>query len=152
MAADSLFPKDFFWLSIHYFTSASCVDEQVGILGNGCTLGPQSYPAFPRPNLLAASPGIHWRIRLAHGNADSDVCVQYALPDQDPEGAGSWFRIAHSLGRDKLTSASPFHGSGKAPLGGGALPVECHTEAISWADLSRRLRWFYNVPPGELID
>ena len=42
-----------------------------------------------RPNLRLVGPGIHGRTGLTRGNTDSDVCVQYALPDQGPEGAGS---------------------------------------------------------------
>ena len=79
----------FVFLSINSFISASCVEERVGIVGNGYTLRPQSYPSSLRPNLRLAGPGMHGRIELARGNTDSDVCVQYALPDQGPEGASS---------------------------------------------------------------
>ena len=114
------------------FTSASCVEERVGIVGNGYILRPHSYPSSLRPDLRLSGPRIHGRTRLARGNTDSDVCVQYALPDQGPKGAGSWSRMAPYLGRAKLTSASPPHGSGETPPGGGALSVGSHMGTISW--------------------
>ena len=67
--------------SINFFTSALCVEERVGIVGNGCTLGPKSYPSSLRPNLRLAGPGIHGQTGLARSNTGSDTCVQYALPD-----------------------------------------------------------------------
>ena len=56
-----------FRICIHksFFTSASCVEERVGIVGNGCTLGPKSYPSSLRPNLRLAGPGIHGQTGLA---------------------------------------------------------------------------------------
>ena len=59
--------------------------------------------------------------------------------------------MAHHLGRAMLTSASPPHGSGKTPFGGGALSVGCHTGTISWTDLRRRLRRFHILLPGDFI-
>ena len=41
------------------------------------------------PNLRLAGPGIHGRTGLARSNTGFDTCVQYALPDQGPEEAGS---------------------------------------------------------------
>ena len=93
-----------FFGSIICFTSASCVEERVGIVRNGCTLGPQSYCSSLRPNLRLAGPGIHRRTGLARGNTDFDVCVRNALPDQGLEGPGSWSRMAHHLGKAKLAS------------------------------------------------
>ena len=61
----------------------------VRLVKNGYTLEPQSYPSSRKPNLRLAGPGIHVRTGHAWGNTDSDVCVQYALPDQGPVGAGS---------------------------------------------------------------
>ena len=72
-----------------FFTSASCVEERVGVVRNGCILGLKSYPSSLRPNLRLAGPEKHGRTRLDQGNTNSDVCVQYALPDQGVEGAGS---------------------------------------------------------------
>ena len=74
------------------------------------------------------------------------TCVEYALPDQYPEGAGSWSRMAHHLGRAWLTEASPPRGPGKTPLGDEALPVGCHTETIVWTVLGHRLRRLYSAP------
>ena len=80
----------FYFLKIHKLcTSASCIEERVGIVENGCTLGPKSHPSSRRPNLRLACPGIHGQAGLARSNTVSDTCVQYALPDQGPEGAGS---------------------------------------------------------------
>ena len=93
-----------------FVTSASCVEERVGIVRNGCTLGPESYSSSLKPNLRLAGPGIHGRTWLARTNTSCDTCVQYALPDQGPVGAGSWSRMTHHLGRARLTSASPPRG------------------------------------------
>ena len=112
--------------SIQFFTSASHVEEHVGIVGNGCTLGPKSYSNSLRPNLCLAGPRIYRRTGLARNNTGSDTCAQYALPDQGPEGAGSWSRMTHHLGRARLTSASPPRGLEKPPLGDEALPMGCH--------------------------
>ena len=112
----------------------------------GYTFEPQSYPSSLRLNLRLASPGIHGRTGLAWGNTDSDVCVQYALPNQSLEGAGSWSRMAYHLGRAMLTSSSPPHGSEKTPFSGGALPVRCSTRTIRWTVLSHRLWTFRSVP------
>ena len=71
------------------FTSALCVEERVGIVGNGCALGPKSYPSSLRPYLCLAGPGIHRQTGLARSNTDSDTCVHYALRDQGPKKAGS---------------------------------------------------------------
>ena len=46
-------------------------------------------------NLRLAGSGIHGQTGLARSNTGSDTCVQYALPDQSPEGGGSWSRMAH---------------------------------------------------------
>ena len=73
--------------TLFIFNSASCVEERVGIVGNGYTLGPQSYPSSLRPNLRLDGPGIHGRTGLARDNTDCDVCVQYVLLDQGPEGS-----------------------------------------------------------------
>ena len=67
--------------SMNNFTSTSCKEERVGIVRNGCTLRPQSYPSFLRSNFRLAGPRIHGWTRLARGNTDSEVCVQYELPD-----------------------------------------------------------------------
>ena len=75
--------------SINSFTSESYVEERVGIVDNGCTLGPKSHPSSLRPSLRLAGPGIHGQTRVARSNTGSDTCVQYALPDRGPEGAGS---------------------------------------------------------------
>ena len=76
-AIHSTFPKTSLslLLSMKHFTSASCVEERVGIVGNGCTLGPKTYPSFLRPNLRLASPGIHGKTRLSRSNTGSDTCV-----------------------------------------------------------------------------
>ena len=86
---ESIFPIVFPVKSINLFTSASCVEERVGIAKNGCALGPKSYPSSLTPNLHLAGPGIHGQTGLAQSNKGSDTCVQYALPDRGPEGAGS---------------------------------------------------------------
>ena len=83
------FPHLFFKLSMNCFTNASCVEERVGVVRNVCTLGPKSYPSSLRPNLPLAGPGIHEETGIARSNTGSNTCVQYALPDQGPEGAGS---------------------------------------------------------------
>ena len=87
-----------------------------------------------------AGSGIHGQTGLARGNRGSDTYVQYALPDQGPEGAGFLSRMAHHLGRARLTSASPPCGPGKTPLRDEALPVGCHTETIVRTVLGHRLR------------
>ena len=115
-AVKSTFSTVFVFTSIHFFTSASCVDERVGIVWNGCTLGPKSCPSSLRPDLRLAGPGIHGHTGLTRSNTGSDTCVQYALPDQGLEGASSWSRMAHHLGRSRLTSALPPGGPGKKPL------------------------------------
>ena len=145
-APKSTFPTVFVIKSINLFTSASCVEDRVGIVGNGCTLEPKSYPSSLRPNLRLAGPGIHGQTELARSKTGSDTCVQYALPDQGPEGAGSWSQMAHHLGRARLTSASPPRGPGKTPLGDEALPVGCHTGTIVWTVLGHRLRRLCSVP------
>ena len=71
---------------------------------------------------------------------------QYALPDQGPEGAGSWSHMAHHLGRARLTSASPRRGPGKTPFSDEALPVDCHTETIFWTVIGHRRRRLCSVP------
>ena len=85
----SLLTMFLFLFSLGSFTSASCVWKRVGIVGNGYTFEPQSYPSSLRHNLCSAGPGINGWTGLARGNADSEVCVQYSHPDQGPEGAGS---------------------------------------------------------------
>ena len=139
-APKSTFPTVVSFKSISLFTSASCVEVRVGIVGNGFTLGPKSYPSSLRPNHRLVGPGIYGRTRLARSSTGSDTCVQYALPDQGSEMAGSWSRMAQHLGRARLTSASPPRGPGKAPLGDEALAVGCHTETISWTVFGHRLR------------
>ena len=140
-ALGSHIPEDFsFDLSINFFTSALCVEERVGIVGNGYTLRTQFHLSSLRSNFHLVGSGIHGRIRLAQSNTNSDVCVQYALPDQSPEGAGSWSHMAPHLGRVKLTSASPPYGSEKTPPSGAALPEGRHTGTISWTVLSHRLQ------------
>ena len=119
-----------------FFTSASCIEEWVD------TLGLKSYPSSLRPNLSLAYPGIHGQNGLARSNTGSETCVQYALSDQGPEGAGSW---SH-LGRAMLTSAWPLRGPGKAPLGDEALPVGCYTQTISWTVFGHRLWRLCSVP------
>ena len=126
-------------------TSASCVEELVGIVGNGCTLGPKSYLSSLKPNLRLAGPGIHGQTGLARSDTGSDTCVQYALSDQCPEGAGSWSRMAHHLGRARLRSALPPRGPGK-PLGDEALPEGCHTRTIVRTVLRHRLRRLCSAP------
>ena len=116
-APKSTFPTIFSFFSINLFTSASSVEERVEIVGNGCTLGPKSYPSSLRSDLRLAGPGIHGHTGLARGNRGSDTCVQYALPDQGPEGADFWSRMAHHLGGARLTATSPPRGPGKTPLG-----------------------------------
>ena len=145
-APKSTFLTVFTLESIHLFTSTSRVEERVGIVGNGCTLGLESYPSSLRPNLRLAGPGIHGQTGLARSHTGSDTSLQYALPDQGPEGAGSWSRMAHYLGRARLTSASPPHGPGKTLLVDEALPVGCHTETIVWTVLGHRLRRLCSVP------
>ena len=147
----SFFPLFFCFTFISKFTSALCVEQRVGIVGNGYTLGPQPYPSSLRPSIRLAGPGKHGQTGLARSNTGSDTCVQYALPDQGPEGAGSRSRMAHHLGRAKLTLVSPHYISGKTPFGDGALPVGRHTGATDWAVLSRRLRRFCSVLPGDSI-
>ena len=83
---------------------------------------------------------------LARSNTGCDTCVQYALPDQGPEGVGSRSRMAHHLDRARLTSTSPPRGPGKTPLGDEALPVGCHTETIVCIVLGHRLRRLCSVP------
>ena len=84
-ASKSSFPIVLLPVSINLFTSASCVEDRIGIVGTRCTLEPKSYPSSLRPNLRLAG----------RSNTSSDTCVQYALPDQGPEGAGSWSRMGH---------------------------------------------------------
>ena len=88
-ASKSTFPMLSVFGSINLFTSASCVEERVRIAGNGCTLGPKSYPSFLRPNLRLSVPGIYGQTGLARSKTGSDTCVHYALPDQGPKRAGS---------------------------------------------------------------
>ena len=116
-APESTFPTVFKFESIKLFTSALCVEEQVGTVGIGCTFEPKSYAGSLRPNLRLASPEIHGQTGLTWSNTGSDTCVQYALPDQGPEGAGSWSRMTHHLGGARLTAASPPRGPGKTLLG-----------------------------------
>ena len=115
-APKSIFPTFVSCKSINHFTSALCAEERVGIVENGYNLGSKFYPSFLRPNLRLAGPGIHGQTGYARSKTGSDTCVQYALPDQGPEGAVSWSRITHHFGRDRLTLASPPRGLGKAPL------------------------------------
>ena len=95
---------------------------------------------YPGSGSFFLSPISYWLfLRLARSNTGSDTCVQYALPDQGPERAGSWSRMTDHLGRVMLTAASPPRGPGKTPLGDEALPVGCHTETIVWTVLGHRL-------------
>ena len=71
-AISSLFPKTSFFVSIDNFTSASCVEERVGIFGNGFTLRPKSYPSSLRPNVYLAGPGIQGQTGLIRSNTGSD--------------------------------------------------------------------------------
>ena len=96
--------------------------------------------------LSLAGPGKHGQTGLAGRNTGSDTCVQYALPEQDPEEACSWSCMAHHLGRARLTSASPPCGPGKTPLSDEALLVGCHTETIVWTVLGHKLRRLCSVP------
>ena len=121
-APKSTFLTVFTLESIHLFTSTSRVEERVGIVGNGCTLGQKSYPSSLRPNLRLAGPGIHRQTGLARSHTGSDTYVQCALPDQGPKGAGFWSRMEHYFGRAGLTSASPPRGPGKTLLVDEALP------------------------------
>ena len=108
---------------------------------------PASYdPSFLRPNLRLAGPGIHGQTKLARSNTGSDTFVQYALPDQGPEGTSSWSRMAHHFGRARLILASSSRGPGKTPLSDEALPVAYHTETIVWTILGHRLRRLCSVP------
>ena len=107
---------------------------------------PKSYPSSLRPNLRLAVPRIYGLTGLTRSNTGSDTCVQYVLPDQGPEVAGSWSRMTHHLGRARLTSASPPRGPWKTPLGYDALQVGCHTEKIVWTVLGHRLPRFCSVP------
>ena len=54
----------FVFLSMNSFTSASCVEKRVGIVGNGYTLGPLTYLSSLRSNLDLAGSGIHGRRNL----------------------------------------------------------------------------------------
>ena len=107
-ASISLFPLLFVKLSINRFTSASCVERRVGVVRNGCTLGPKSYPSSRRPNLRLADSRIHGQIGLAWSNTGSDTCVQYALLDQSPEGTGSWSRMERSFELFLVTDCGGF--------------------------------------------
>ena len=128
-APKSTFPAIISFESINCFTSASCVEKRVGIVENRSTLGPKSHPPSSlRPNLRLAGPEMYGQTGLPGSNTGSDTCVQYALPDQGPEGAGSWSRMTCRLGRARLTLTLPPRGPGKTPLGDEALPVGCHTE------------------------
>ena len=75
------FPIVFSKVSIKFFTSASYVEERVGIVGNECILGPKSYPSSLRPNLRLDGHRIHGQTGLPRSHTGSDTCVQYALPD-----------------------------------------------------------------------
>ena len=116
-----------------------------GIVKNGCTLGPKSYPSSVKPELRLAGTRIHAQTGLARSNTGFNTCVQYALPDQGPEGAGSSSCMAHYLGRARLKAALHPHGPGKTPVGDKALPVGCHTKTIVWNVLSHRLRRLCSV-------
>ena len=65
------------------------VAESPGLVENGCTLGLKSYPSSLKRKLRLTGPEIHGQTGLARSNIGSDPCVQYSLPDQGPEGAGS---------------------------------------------------------------
>ena len=105
-----------------------------------------TYSSSLRPTLRLAGPGIHRQTGLARSNTGSDICVQYALPDQGPKRSGSWYHMAHHVGRARLTSASPPRGPGETPLSYEALSVGYHTETIVWTFLGYRLRRFCSVP------
>ena len=47
-------------------------------------------------NLHLVGPGIPGRTGLAQSSTDSNVCIHYALPDQCPRGAGSWFSMTYT--------------------------------------------------------
>ena len=121
------------WASINHFISASCVKQRVRIVGNGCTLRSRSYLNSLRSKHHLACPERHGRTGLARGNTDSDKCVQYPLSDQGPEGAGSLPRMAHNLGRSRLSSASPLLESGKTF--GLILVADCGGFAVSSQEL-----------------
>ena len=141
-----LSPRFSFFIPLILFTSASCVEKRVGIIGNECTLGPKSYPISMRPNLRLAGPGIYGQTKLARSNTGSDTRVQYALSDQGPTGAGSRSHMTHHLGRARLTLTSPPRRPGKTPLSDKALPVGCHMETIIWTVLGHRLRRLCSFP------
>ena len=89
-----------FKFSINHITSASCVEERVRIVKNGCTLRPKSYPSSLRTNLRLAGPGIHGQSRIARSNTGSDTCVQYeALPVGCHTGTIVWTVLGHRLRR-----------------------------------------------------
>ena len=88
-APNSTFPTVFSVKSLNIFTSASCVEERVAIVGNRCTLGPKSYSSSLRPKTRLGGSGIHRQTGLARSKTGSGTRVQYALPDKGPEGAGS---------------------------------------------------------------
>ena len=148
-APESTFPTVFKFKAINLFTSASCVEERVEIVGNGCTLGLKCYPSSLRSNLRLSGPRIHGQTGLARSNTGSDTCIQYVLPDQGLKGAGSWSRMTHHLDKARPTAASHPRGPGKIPLGDEALPVGCHTETIVWTVFGHRL-WRLCSAPQEI--
>ena len=89
LSSSHQFLSDYFESETPWVLLDLVVVERVGIVGNGCTLGPKSYPSSLRTNLRLAGPRIHRQTGLARSNTGSDTCDQYALPDQVPEGAGS---------------------------------------------------------------
>ena len=134
-------------LSVKYgFTSVSCVEERVGIVENGCTLGPKSYPSSLRLNLRLAGPGIHRQTGVALSNTGSDTCVQYALPDQGHEGVApdpTWHTTSAELESHQprlLVGRGRHHSATKhSQLG-------VHTGSIVWTVLGHRLRRLCSVP------
>ena len=84
-APKSTFPTVLSIKSINLFTSASCVEERVGIVENWCTFGLKSYPSSLRTKLRLAGPGIHGQTGLVRSNTGSNTCVRYALSDQGIE-------------------------------------------------------------------
>ena len=129
-----------FLFSINCYTSASCVRERVDIVENGCTLGPPSYPSSLGPNHRLSGPG-----KRTDRTRSSQRRLRHLGPIHTTRSRSrrGWLLIPHAnhhLGRARLTSASPPPGSERTPLGGGALPVGCHTGTIVWTELCRRLR------------
>ena len=147
---DFLFLKVLSWISMNNFTSASCVEKLVGIVGNGYTLAPQSYSSSLRSNLCLADPGIQGRAGLFGATQTPMSVFNTHFLIEVPKGVAPYIAL-HTTSAELSSHQPRFLMGRKDTTRWRTLPVGYHTGAISWTVLSRRLQRFCSVLPWNSI-